>query len=698
MQFERLHISNFRGISSFEIENLATMVVVAGPNGCGKSSVFDAIRLLKSVYGGYQQDEVRSWFGEFQINLSRRDDVMRVFRDPTRDVEIWADLVLSDSEIQYLSENAEPILEPLVWQEVLGREIDLNAYGSPALATDLRVHGETVRSLLNAAVEDLRQALTAQEMLRARLVIDTALNVVVDPNRVLEVLFRTFDPHHLGIIDYHGPTRTYQRETVGGLTLSLESAEQRRRQHSLYNYQSKYSNVKTELAASYVRDLITREAGIVADASGNSLNQTLVELFQTFFPDKTYEGPRPTAEGIPEFPIRLSSGEEHDIDDLSSGEKEVLYGYLRLRDSAPQKSIVLIDEPELHLNPGLLQGFPDFYHRHLGRALGNQLWLVTHSDALLRQSVGNRNFAVFHMRAATATPAGENQALPIHAEDDELERAIIDLVGDLATYKPHAKVVILEGAEAEFDRLMVSRLFPRFAQRVNILSGGSRRRVEDLYEMLAEASATTGLGDRFYAIVDRDSTPLETPADARILQWDRYHIENYLLEPPYVLAALQAVQTTVALESEKEVASALAASAETLVNRLVLQELEKTANRQLVSAIDVGAPRNAEDPAAELRPSIEGSARRLTEAAARLLDGDYLDTAAESVTAELNGALESGDWLRRFPGRAVLTGFVATHVPGVSYENFRNLVIDQMIDDGFQPQGMTDVIGAIEAS
>jgi hypothetical protein len=34
----------------------------------------------------------------------------------------------------------------------------------------------------------------------------------------------------------------------------------------------------------------------------------------------------------------------------------------------------------------------------------------------------------------------------------------------------------------------------------------------------------------------------------------------------------------------------------------------------------------------------------------------------------------------------------------VSYENFRNLVIDPMIDDGFEPPGMQAVIRAVDAA
>jgi predicted ATPase len=115
------------------------------------------------------------------------------------------------------------------------------------------------------------------------------------------------------------------------------------------------------------------------------------------------------------------TGEVHGIDELSTGEKEILYGYLKLRNSTPGRSVILLDEPELHLNPSHLQGFADFYYRHLGVAQDNQLWLVTHSDTLLRQAVGNANYRVSQMVPATAADPMDNQAVEI-LKDDDVER------------------------------------------------------------------------------------------------------------------------------------------------------------------------------------------------------------------------------------------------------------------------------------
>ncbi len=90
MKIENLAITNFRGIKTATLSDLETMVVIAGQNGSGKSCVLDAVRLLKSVYGGYQQNEWHQWMGEFQINFSNSNDLVNlrtVFGrpDPGRD-------------------------------------------------------------------------------------------------------------------------------------------------------------------------------------------------------------------------------------------------------------------------------------------------------------------------------------------------------------------------------------------------------------------------------------------------------------------------------------------------------------------------------------------------------------------------------------------------------------------------------------
>ena len=93
-------------------------------------------------------------------------------------------------------------------------------------------------------------------------------------------------------------------------------------------------------------------------------------------------------------------------------------------------------------------------------------------DTLLRQAIGNTNYRVYHMQ--TATTSEGNQATKVMLDDD-VERALVDLVGDLAAYRPHAKVVVLEGTSQDgFDEKLIRRLFPDFAKKVNLVSAESK--------------------------------------------------------------------------------------------------------------------------------------------------------------------------------------------------------------------------------
>jgi predicted ATPase len=502
MHFDSLSISNLRAVKKFHVDDLGSFVVVAGQNGSGKSCVFDAIRLLKSAYGGYSANEYHQWFGEFAVNLQDKGSILKLFRDRTTSIVIRASVSFAESEVLYMQDRTEELVEPLAWLQVTGQPVDHWTWNRASMALQLQ-HLQPQLNAVSAEFAGNVRAALGRSSYEIELEITTNGELRVRECLPIAVAFQAYAPDYLGVVEYHSASRSYERQEVGGINLDARAFEDQRRQRRLYNWQDKYRNVKTELATSYLRSIIARESG--QQLAGEDLNETLIELFQTFFPDKVYEGVRPKAGGSLEFPVRLRSGETHDIDDLSSGEKEILYGYLKLRNSAPRNSVILLDEPELHLNPSLLQGFADFYYRHLGAAQSNQLWLVTHSDTLLRQAVGNANYRVYQMVTAHALDGRENQAVEVVADDD-VERVTIDLVGDLAAYRPYSKVVVLEGkTENGFDVTVVKRLFPDFARRVNLISGDHKQRVRDLYSVLSRADVQAGTRSRFFAIVDKDS-------------------------------------------------------------------------------------------------------------------------------------------------------------------------------------------------
>jgi predicted ATPase len=686
VRFVDLRIQNFRAISDIQLSDLGSVVVVAGPNGCGKSCIFDALRLLKSAHGGYQFNEWLQWFTEFQINPQDPSTLTGLFRDKTRSLSITATMVLSDEEKAHLIDKAESILEPLVWAELTNQPIENFQYSSLLFSGQFPHLVPTVAQLVPQRAADLRQEVQQQRHV-LNLVIPPGGSLSLFPSLVARVVFQTYTPESLGILEFHSASRSYTREAVGGVNLDLRAIEGQRRTQSLYNWQGKYANVKSELITTYLHDILAREAGS-NPRGAEDLNETLKELFLTFFPDKEYLGVQPTSEGTIQFPVRLKTGETHDLNELSSGEKELLFGYLRLRNATPHHSTILMDEPELHLNPGLLQGFLDFHYRHLALANDNQLWLVTHSDALLRQAVGNPNFDVFHMTHASAVSESEPQILPV--KEDELQQAIIDLVGDVAAYRPYAKVLIFEGdGTKQFDVTVVERLFPKLSKRINLVSGESKGRVDGLYSVLARTASQVGLADRFYAIVDRDSDPRsDPPANTHVLKWDVYHIENFLLESHHILVALSRIAPDHRLDTEASILSALRTSAQDVVDDLVVIRLRKEINDRLVGSIKLGAS-GASTPARDLMPSVAGSFERLETAKADLMDLTKLEGQEVAIRQELENALTDSSWMTDFPGRLILRRFVHNHCNrDVSYDAFVNLVLNSMVEEDFKPESM----------
>jgi DNA repair ATPase RecN len=142
MRFRDLRIENFRGIRRLALEGLRDLVVVAGPNGCGKSAVLDAIRLMKSFYGGYQANEWHQWMGEFQINISKPQELGKLFGDPSRALIVEATIDLAEDEATYLRDHAEEVLEPIIWSRLLGRSYS----GALVSANELRQYGDQVAS------------------------------------------------------------------------------------------------------------------------------------------------------------------------------------------------------------------------------------------------------------------------------------------------------------------------------------------------------------------------------------------------------------------------------------------------------------------------------------------------------------------------------------------------------------------------
>ncbi len=697
MRIVKLEVSNFRAIDLIEIDSDSTMVVIAGPNGCGKSCVLDAIRLAKSTYGGYESNEYNSWFGEFQINPNSPAECRKLLRDKSREAMIKIEVSLHPNEVRYLRENTGEIAEreavrlrlPGVPFEEWNRRLKPSGQLDQALVRE-------VEATANNIANDIGQRLE-HEKHQGNVIILPAGNLRLAQNSVLQAIWSIYEPQSVGIVDYHGPQRYFDRESVGNVHLDLRTQEQSQRQSALYNYAQKYANIKTQMATEYVIQALRKEGGDESLTGRALLSDTLRELFNRFFPGKDFQGVTANSEGELEFAVTVNGSDKHDINDLSSGEKEILFGYLRLRNNAQRQSIILLDEPELHLNPKLIQGLPQFYEKYVGTELDNQIWTVTHSDAFLREAISSSGTKVLHMRESALDSPGQNQILEITGKKEE-ENAILELIGDIAGYRPGGKVVVFEGEDSEFDKRMTAKLFPNFDRKMNFVSGGNRATVRRLHEVL---DAQSGEGGRLtFSIVDRDDTGSEDANENRgMYTWDVYHIENYLLEPRYILEVLRRVSLNgSAFESENEVEDMLRSIAKDHVENIVEAWIRSHAYAAIRNAIQLKDTTTGLDAATK----VSGSVKRSLHKIGTLVDADLSEATLNALASErrkqLEEALQSDKWKSVFRGKDILSSFVSMYGKNLNYRAMRDMIVNAMAEEGHRPSGMLKILAAIDTS
>lgn len=697
MQIVNLEIQNFRAIEEVQIDGRSTMIVIAGPNGCGKSCVLDGIRFIKSAYGGYGPNEWDQWLGEFQINRQQDPWEMRkILRNKAQRARIAITLRLHPGECQHIQENEQEIAE----------EIALNQISPGIKYSDwrqrIRISGEVGQAFLQQVERLTSQLVVAlkSQMRKAEhngaVAIEPNGRVVIERNLVLESIWKIYEPQRVGLVDYHGSHRHYAREQIGGVNLNLKTQEEQQKQSTLYNYVNKYANIKTQMATEFVIQTLREKGGKDPEDNREPLSETLKELFRRFFPGKEFEGVKTNEKGELEFAVTVGDGQKHDINDLSSGEKEILFGYLRLRNSAQRQSIILLDEPELHLNPKLIRGLPQFYQKYIGEDLDNQIWTVTHSDAFLREAIGSPGTRVYHMKEVNTEEEGINQVHEITREE-ESEEAILELIGDIAGYRPGGKIVIFEGEDSEFDVKMTGRLFPQYERRMNFVSGGNRSTVRRLHQALEKQEGEGGKG-RIFSIVDKDGTAAENDEEeSGRFTWNVYHIENYLLDARVIFEVLE--KSTISgtgFSSYEEVNVQLREIAIEQVEDLVEHSVRESAHKAIGDSIRLkGVPKNGEGVAERVSRRVAEAIERLAEESRRNLSREQLDKIASERRESLETAMKNERWKDEFRGREILSRFANKHT-SMRYETMRDMIINTMAENGIQPLGMLNVLKKID--
>ena len=704
MKIRRLLIENFKGIQQIHMTDLEDVITIAGKNGCGKTCLLEGIRLLKSRYGHYNENEDRAWWDEKQVDLHQPGATRKVLRNKERRAIVEAEIELTGAEKDYVRDDSNRLIEVMAIRMIapgIGNQIEYrlrnwslqNWRAIPGLAERAREILEQAQQIKEAIERELASRTTT-----GRFDIRADGGLEMKTNHLLSFVFGTFQPRRLGIIEFNPADRRYPPERFTNVTVDVEKQDEAWKQSAMYNTEGKYGGVKEALGNEWIRGIIRKEAG---DTAGTQeMAAAMREIFRDMIPDKDFAGPRPTREGRLEFNVN-TGGNEHDIDDLSSGEKEILFGYLKTRARAPKSSVIIVDEPELHMNPRMIAGLPNLYERHIGRALQNQVWLVTHSDMFLRRAFESGRMQVFHMDMPRDGDPAFNQMKHVGTEE-RFERACLELIGDFATYEPQGTTILVEGG-SKFDQEMVTRLFAAELRAVNVASVAGKNEVIKKKNELWGLQESQGVRKEVVTITDGDgiSATRRNEAEKRgEFRWDLYDIESYLLDAQYISQAVGQI-------SLRRTGEIPVARVETLLRSCAREVWQEVVNNQLVEYVrrklkgevngKVKRPghggRITEDDLARLVVASREAAAAISEAAGA--------TTEEELAAELRRLTEGEDsvevwetdgWKRTVPGKRVLQKVTETLAGEGSGIQVRNVVVGLMARDGHKPAGMMETI------
>lgn len=351
------------------------------------------------------------------------------------------------------------------------------------------------------------------------------------------------------------------------------------------------------------------------------------------------------------------------LESLSSGEREVVtivFDFL-LRD--PQDSIIIIDEPELHLHPEL-----SYRLIRTLRGVGqrNQFILSTHSPDIISASLDNS--VIFVSPPAVVDGKPVNQARPV-VEDDEMAQILRSLGHSIGVIALGRRIVLIEGEHTSLDKQLYGSILGDDINNLVLVPVGGQETLATLARSLDAVLSKTLWGVDFFMLCDGDTTAglqgsgadLETKSGGRLRLLPRYHVENYFLDEAILAECFRdQVPAEHWLRDPKAVRQRLRDYAKEMLAYAVALRIAHRV-RMTVGNVEVmakGAPGKTVD---ELKADVMGRVRSESVRVGQGLSEAAIEGSIHEEWKRLETALDmdSDVWKQEIPGRPVLHKFAS---------------------------------------
>jgi predicted ATPase len=452
-----LNVSNYRGIESASLTDIASepVVMISGRNGTGKSLLLEA---LVATWRGIPLDSRRGPYGE--------------------EVKVDVRVALNDGEKEAVAR----------WtNEIDGRALASDTHQLTVVARR-RTRGEPVH---DPVIDVLRHA-------------EFKAN---HPFAVLDYLpaVRRFPATNTAVVDLDSLNPDALER---GRTATLDAVLQHRQVDNLPNLAGHlvtldYQNYLAERQGLEISDDYERLAAAFKAATGKELRPPAYD-------------PNTASSTIR---IELADGTHHGLQELSSGERELLGLLLHVRRLASAGGVFILDEPEQHLHPTLQAALLDSVEDLSDHG---QMLIVSHSVNMIAAAPPSGL-----VQMVEAGPDSRNQIVRLREQPERLQ-LIAELGITPADLLQNDFLCVVEG---ESDERWLRTVMPTEFGRAHVIHAGGSHAVLAAHRTLTLAPQELP----WLCILDRDFRDADSVAalcaqHPNLFVWDRREIESAVID------------------------------------------------------------------------------------------------------------------------------------------------------------------------
>ena len=432
-------------------------------------------------------------------------------------------------------------------------------------------------------------------------------------------------------------------------------------------------------------DLSARE---IYDAHLPPLNK-YKDIFSRIVPDKELMDLNVDSPG--EFQYTDSNGQRLAFQNLSSGEQEVVKILFDFARRNIRHSVILFDEPELHLHPTLT-----FRMIEELKSMGdgtNQFIFFTHSADLISTYYSTGDVYFIDTDQSSANQA--HRLSQLNQSHDELVRL---MANNLGLFTAGKKLVFVEGEDSSLDKLTYHRITQEAFPEARIVPAGSVSNISSL-NLLAQQMQNTIYGIDFYMIRDRDGLSddevQKVENNGRVRCLKRRHLENYFLDPDVLFEVAQKLYI-----SHQDVASAdiIRSKIQNIAASRLGYTLMQNTRDYLVLNRQLGSPtvkdldtKTVSIIKQEIVSSVSDSLTQLASDESEAALKEWLDR----EEATLRQSLKNDGWMTTFHGKEIFGILCSKILQSKNKSRIRQAYLDVAMK--IKPEVFTDIREILES-